>query len=238
MKLPLSRTRAKLVHRTKEFIFDNGGFQSMLDLRTKHQLEDSMGFRGQLDEHRRFQIEMLMDRGLKPHHSFLELGCGPLTAAIPLIQYLDHGRYVGVDIRSTVLDMGWTEIGKAKLSAKNPRLICSTSFGAEEIGDQSFDFVYSFSVLYHLSDEILVNYFRFVSKRLGSGGVCIANVNTDTQSDRWLEFPFLQKSIETYETMARAHALQTKKIGTLADLGFRHIGAMEARNPILEFRRV
>ena len=72
-------------------------------------------------------------QGLRPEHQFLELGCGPLTAGIPLIEYLSPGHYVGVDIRSSVLNLGWREVGKAGLSGKNPRLICSKAFASDEV---------------------------------------------------------------------------------------------------------
>src|SRR6185312_2619231 len=103
--MPLSRTREKWIHQAKSLIFERGNFQKMIDLREKHELEDSMGFRGQWDEHRRFQIEMLKRQGLRPEHRFLELGCGPLTVGVPLIQYLEPGHYTGVDIRSSVLNL-------------------------------------------------------------------------------------------------------------------------------------
>lgn len=235
MRLPLSRTRAKLVHNIKAFIFDAAHFQSMVDLREKHLLEDSMGFRGQWDEHRRFQIEMLKAQGLSPFHDFLEIGCGPLTAGIPLISYLKQNRYTGVDVRNSVLDMSWREVGKAELSSKNPRLICSSSFASEELGDRRFDIIYSFSVLYHLSDDILDAYFATISNRLKSSGFCIANVNTHIPSDKWLQFPFLMRSIEAYEDLASKHGLETINLGTLEDNGFGN-QAMERLNPLLKFR--
>ena len=91
----LSRTRAKIKYRFKELIFERANFQDMLDLRDKHRLEDSMGFRGQFDEHRRFQIAFLKERGLVPSSQLLEIGCGPLTGGIPIIEYLEPGNYVG-----------------------------------------------------------------------------------------------------------------------------------------------
>ena len=235
MRLPFSRTRAKLVHSIKGIIFDTADLQSMLDLREKHKLEDSMGFRGQWDEHRRFQIEMLKVQGLEAFHDFLEIGCGPLTAGIPLIDYLESDRYTGVDVRSSVLDMSWREVGKAGLSSKNPRLICSSSFASNELGDRRFDYVYSFSVLYHLSDAILDSYFLAVSKRLKPSGVCLANVNTHIPSDKWLEFPFLMRSVETYAALAASHGLETISLGTLQQNGFQN-QAMEQLNPLLRFQ--
>jgi SAM-dependent methyltransferase len=237
VRMPLSRTRQKVIHAVKGLVFDKAGFQKMVDVREQHQLEDSMGFRGQWDEHRRFQFEMLKSQGMHPHHKFLELGCGPLTAGIPIIRYLEEGNYVGVDIRDSALDLGWREIGKARLSAKNPRLICSPSFGSDHLGDQKFDFIFSFSVLFHLSDDILDAYFATVSNRVAPGGACLASVNTHLPNDKWLEFPFVRRTIDDYRNAASKHALSTITLGEIKNLGFRNPDP-EKHNPLLRFERV
>src|SRR5437879_1976410 len=36
--------------------------------------------------------------GISPHHSVLEIGCGPGKLAIPLAKRLTTGRYTGIDI--------------------------------------------------------------------------------------------------------------------------------------------
>jgi len=231
----LSRTRRTIKHHLKEFIFDKAGFQEMLDLREKYRLEDQMGFRGQFDEHRRFQVAFLKERGLVPSSRLLEIGCGPLTGGIPIIEYLEPGNYVGIDVRSSVLDLSWKEIGKARLSAKNARLVCSSSFGSTELGDQTFDFILSFSVLYHLSDEILEAYFGAVRKRLKPTGICFANVNTMYESSRWLEFPFLKRTMEQYVEIAQKKGLTTVPLGELCELGFR-LPSPERHNQMLSFQ--
>jgi len=231
----LSRTRQKITHSLKEFVFDKLGLEEVIELRNKHRLEDVMGFRGQFDEHRRFQITLLKDQGLVQSNKLLEIGCGPLTGGIPIIEYLEPGNYVGIDVRNSVLDLAWREVGKAGLSAKNPRLICSSSFGSTELGNQTFDFILSFSVLYHLSDEILDTYFGAVRKRLKPTGVCFANVNTLYESSRWLEFPFLKRTIEEYSEVAAKNGLTTSSLDELGDLGFRLLSP-ERHNQMLSFR--
>lgn len=193
-----------------------------------------MGFRGQLPEHRRFQIDELRRLGLTPSSFVLEIGCGPLTAGIPVIKYLDPGRYVGVDVRSNVLDLSWQEVGLAGSSAKNPRLICADDFGVAELGDRKFDYVWSFSVLYHLSDEILDQLFSGLPKRLAANGRFVANVQTDVESSTWLEFPFLKRSVDDYEAVAKRYGLKMKNLGTIEQRGFKLPGE-ERNNPLLEF---
>jgi len=230
----LRRTRQKITYNLKAFVFDRAGLQAMLDMRDKNRLEDSMGFRGQFDEHRRFQIALLKAQGLVPTSTLLEIGCGPLTAGIPIIEYLGPGNYVGLDIRSSVLNLSWKEVGKAGLSAKNPRLICSSSFGASELGSQTFDFILSFSVLYHLTDELLSSYFTAVRSRLKPKGICLANVNIFDEESTWLEFPFLKRTQAQYKETAARCGLEMENLGEMEKLGF-GLSGQERRNQMLSF---
>jgi len=202
----------------------------------RERLALEMGFIGQFDEHRRFQMAFLKEQSVNPSASFLEIGCGPLTLGVPLIGYLDPCRYTGIDVRNSVLDVAYAQIGKHNLAAKNPRLIASASFGAEELGDARFDVVWSFSVLFHLTDEQVGEIFHQVHRRLAADGRYWANINpTIGNSDsRWLDFPFMRRAPEFYEELGQAAGLAMRQHGTLGDLGFRLEG-LERENLLLEF---
>jgi hypothetical protein len=227
----LKRTRANIAFATRSWIFDTFGFQSMVDRREMNELEDHMGFRGQIPEHRRFQLDFLKTQGLEPEHSFMEIGCGPMTGGLPLIGYLNAGNYVGVDVRQEVLNLSWQQVGKAGLSAKNPSLIISTAFGDDVLGQRKFDYILSFSVLYH---ELLDGWFATVAKR---GGKAFANINDTIDSSTWLQFPFVKRTVENYREIAARHGLETQNFGPIEKLGFRLPG-LEKDNPMLGFSRV
>jgi SAM-dependent methyltransferase len=220
----------------KGLIFDSLDLQELMDERRQRALEESMGFCGQWDEHRRFQIDFLRERGLAPSQTLLEIGCGPLTAGIPIIAYLQASNYVGVDIRSSVLNLAWGEVGISGLSGKNPRLICSSSFGSEELQAEEFDFVLSFSVLFHLSDDLLQLYFSEVFRRLKPSGTCFAQVNTHLNSSAWLDFPFVRREVSAYQSMASLAGLRTRNLGPIEGLGFRLRGE-ERLNEMLAFTK-
>src|SRR5260221_12562053 len=122
---------------------------------------------------------------MTPSPPISETGSAPLTAGIPLIEFLASDGYVGVDVRSSVLDMSWQQIGRAGLSAKNPRLICSDSFGSAELGDRQFDFIWAFSVLVHLSDELLDKLFANFSHRLAPRGQFMRNIQRKAAAGTW-----------------------------------------------------
>lgn len=195
-----------------------------------------MGFRGQWDEHRRFQLAFLKEQGLLPTNTLLEIGCGPLTGGVPIIDFLEPGHYVGIDIRSSALDLAWGEVALARLSAKNPRLICSSSFGSTELAAQKFDFMLSFSVLYHLSDDVLRAYFSAVAQHLKPDGRCFAQINTTVNNSTWLQFPFLRRTVGAYADAAGLAGLRVSSLGTVESLGFRLPGE-ERANEILTFTK-
>jgi cyclopropane fatty-acyl-phospholipid synthase-like methyltransferase len=69
---------------------------------------------------RRFQIEFLLKQGLLPHHRLLDFGCGTLRGGIPLIEYLNDGNYVGLDVRLETLKEACLELEESGLASKNP----------------------------------------------------------------------------------------------------------------------
>jgi hypothetical protein len=227
----------RALFKIKKLMFHSLGMEEIADLRRRQQLEDSMGFRGQWEAHRDFQINLLKNQGLLRTSRLLEIGCGPMTGGIPIIQYLDSGCYTGVDVRDSVLDLAWQEVGRAGLSRKNARLICSPNFAQSELVPNTFDFIFSFSVLFHLDDTLLNEFFFMVFKLLGSQGKCIANVNTEAPDSTWLRFPFRRRTIEQYRSAAAQRRLKTNDLGEIASLGFNGPG-LEKRNRLLVFQKL
>ncbi len=207
-----------------------------LDEAFTRELEGHMGFRGQWHEHRRFQFEQIVSHGLKPEHRLLEIGCGPLTLGVPVIGYLNAGGYTGVDVRSNVLNLALQQVGKQGLSDKNPRLVVSRTFGREELGDARFEFAWAFSVLYHLSDELLHDLMVQTSQRLAPAGRFFANINIEMDEGRWLQFPFVRRPLHFYQEAARQAGLLAEDLGTLKALGLGLEGA-EGANHMLSFVR-
>ena len=165
----------------------------------ERELEAIMGFRGQFRRHRDFEFQLLKRMELRPDHHVLDVGCGPLTLGMPLIEFLEPGGYVGVDVRPLALAAAYREVCDHGLVAKNPRLLCSTTFGSDELGDRRFDRVCAFSMLFHLHDSLLRNFFGLLSQRLRPGGFFLANVNVDMDPSTWEEFPFVQRPLSFYE---------------------------------------
>ena len=187
---------------------------------------------------RDFQIQFLKSAKLEPHHYFLDIGCGTLRGGLPVIDYLQVGRYYGVDVRPEVLDEARKELREAKLQDKTPTLLATSDIG-ELVINQQFDFIWAFSVLIHLDDDILHDTIRFVARHLSDDGTFYCNVNVGETRDegKWEGFPVVRRSLRFYQDACAAHGLSASDIGSVKDHG--HVSNFEAQDSgrMLEIRR-
>jgi len=171
-----------------------------------------------LELKRQFQFEFLKQQGLQPHHYLHDIGCGTLRGGIPLIDYLEEGHYYGTEVRANVLEEGRKELDEAKLTHKTPVLVATKDF---DVGDETkFDFLWAFSVLIHLTDELLDACFEKASEQLKNDGVFYANVNlAERAPGKWEEFPVMAHSLDVYKEIGAKHGLKVDTMGTIARHG-------------------
>lgn len=104
---------------------------------------------GMWDEIGKLQFDFMVDRGLRPHHTLLDMGCGPLRGGLHFIDYLDTGNYYGIDINRSLIAAAEIELRHAGLADKHPKLAVSDDFGAGQFGVH-FDFGIAQSLFTHL----------------------------------------------------------------------------------------
>jgi len=116
------------------------------------------------------QFMFLKSRGLRPHHKFLDLGCGTLALGNYLIEYLDKGNYIGMDISGEALIKGRElveeRIGGDKVREKLPTLIQNEDLTFSDVVGEVFDYVMVFSVFTLLPikyfEEFVLNIERII----------------------------------------------------------------------------
>ncbi len=183
---------------------------------------------------RDFQIGFLKRMGLRPQHFLMDIGCGTLRGGIPIIELLEPGHYCGLESRAEVLAEGKKELAEAGLEKKAPQLVHSPDISAVSVG-QKFDFIWAFSVLIHMKDEILDGCLGMVRRHVHDDGVFYANVNLGERADgNWQGFPVVFRSLQFYEDAARKNNLRVADLGKQGAFIKSGVRAMDEKN-ILKF---
>jgi len=168
---------------------------------------------------RAFQIDFLKRMGLEPHHRVLDVGCGTLRGGLPVVEYLEAGHYAGFDIRKASIAEAHKELAEAGLEAKQPSLHVVPDISALDLG-QTFDYIWAFSVLVHMSDEILDDCFASAARHLASGGRFFGNVRTGEWPDEdRTGYVVVTRDLDFYRDIAGRYGLTVAEHGTLESLG-------------------
>jgi cyclopropane fatty-acyl-phospholipid synthase-like methyltransferase len=200
----------------------------------EERLEAMVGRPGLWQVTRSWQFDFLRQRGLEPGQRLLEMGCGPLRGGIPLIRYLDHAHYTGIDINPKSVAVAWRQIEREGLIQRAPRVVYSDSFGRRELEGQRFDVIWAFQVLYHLEDKIASECIEQARALLEPDGLMLANVNTTNDESRWKDLPYVKRPLEFYEQLAQRNGLTVRSLGKMSEFGYTQ--ATGKLNDMLEFR--
>jgi cyclopropane fatty-acyl-phospholipid synthase-like methyltransferase len=133
------------------------------------------------------QMELL-DKylGIEPHHTVLEIGCGPGKIAVPIAKRLTTGRFIGQDISKECIDWCNANIAAAYPRASfihadiqndmyNPHGGESPETYRLAVEDGSVDRIILFSVFTHLFESGVANYMREMRRVLKPDGRALAS---------------------------------------------------------------
>lgn len=168
---------------------------------------------------RAFQFEFLKKQGLQPADSVLDIGCGVLRGGLPLIAYLDAGGYCGLDVRAEVLQEARAELRDADLTHKGAILLHSPDLSEINL-DRKFDYIWAFSVLFHMTDPIMLDCLGMVRRHLKDDGVFFANQKIgEAEEGKWQGFPVVTRPQTLVDEMMQQADLEASDLGELASLG-------------------
>jgi len=167
---------------------------------------------------RAFQITFLKSVGLRRKHYLLDIGCGTLRGGIAIIGYIDPGHYVGIEAREQLLAEGKKELVESGLEWKEPVLLHAKNPNTLVMSTR-FDYVWAFSVLIHMRDEILLDTLKFVSRVIADDGRFYANVNIGSRENgSWKGYPVVWRELSFYEQIAHRCVLSVEDLGTIGSL--------------------
>ncbi|WP_119301820.1 methyltransferase domain-containing protein [Dongia deserti] len=110
----------------------------------------------------REMIDVLLRHGLQPHHTFVDYGCGSLRLGKPLVEFLECGRFWGLDLAQEFLDEGIRYIGSDLNHLKQPTLRVIDDAGLAAAKSARPDFIGAWHVCGKIPDHILDGFFRKV----------------------------------------------------------------------------
>ena len=122
-----------------------------------------------------------------------------------------------------------------------PVLISTEDILSFEV-EQQFDFMWAFSVLIHMNDQILDDCFHFVERHLAKNGQFFANVisseniaNDSKKAGDWHNFPVMVRKIEFYRQISSRYGLSMSELGTLKSLGHNSGAVGQDKQIMLKF---
>jgi len=115
----------------------------------------------------------------------LEIGCGFLRLGYHLINYLNKGNYYGMDISASAIEEAHTVINEQNLSNKEPTIFQNHDLKLRdpEIANQSFDYIFSYSVFTHLSPEKIEELLSNLSNALKNSGAYYTTIYREPDGD-------------------------------------------------------
>lgn len=126
---------------------------------------------GMWEELGRLQLDFLISRGLVPEMSLLDVGCGCLRGGVRFVEYLEPGRYFGIDVNPSLLEAGRAELRAAGLAGRLPaeNLLATGEFEAWRFG-VPFDMAIAQSVFTHLPGNLIRRCLIELARALAPGG--------------------------------------------------------------------
>lgn len=139
-----------------------------------------------LPKDKEYHLEFLRQNGLKPSMCLLDYGCGAAASGITIIQYLDEGFYVGADVSRECLKLASERVEHSGLEDKVPTFLHLPGGSLEPIRNRNFDIIWAQSVLTHLPETLVENFFDLAKETLKPKGRVFATFtnieNSGTQS--------------------------------------------------------
>ena len=129
-------------------------------------------------------FDQLVEYGLKPEDVCADYGCGTLRIGIHLIEYLEPGRYWGLDVSNFLLDRGRELIGGRLLAEKRPNLRVISEAAVDEVAAAKPRLLVSNRVLNHVQPEELGEYFNHIMRIIGASGQAVVTGKWSTGETR------------------------------------------------------
>lgn len=139
-------------------------------------LAEAQAYVGTTETCGQVQLRILKNEGLLPHLSVLEIGCGCLSAGVPLMQALNIGCYAGIEPNTWLVEAALADARVRQIASEaNAVFLSNTHFDASELR-RRFDFILSHSVLSHCGRSQLEPFLEHAEAVLSPTGKIVASL--------------------------------------------------------------
>lgn len=130
-----------------------------------------------------YYLEFMKAHGLQPDHVVLDYGCGYGRAAIPLVRYLEPGKYIGTELCDKRVALAEEWVAREGLDDKSPKFIISTDNSMPYLQDQSVDVMWTYSVFTHMPEKEVHQVLDALKRVLKPNGIVYFNYNTSIEGE-------------------------------------------------------
>lgn len=117
----------------------------------------------------REMIDVLLKHGLQPYHVVVDYGCGSLRLGKPLVEFLEPGKFWGLDLAQEFLDAGVAHLGASLEAEKRPHLHVIDGPGLAAASAARPDIIAAWHVCGKIPDQIFEDFFRRIVGLMHAG---------------------------------------------------------------------
>jgi hypothetical protein len=129
-------------------------------------------------------FEWFRSRNLRRDMTCIDYGCGRLRVGQHFIDYLDTGRYLGLDLIDNFYREGLTRISGKVIARSQPRFL---TIGAEALGrarEMRADLIFSTAVVQHVPPRELATYFNNIIAMMDKHSTAIVHFKAAPMTTR------------------------------------------------------
>lgn len=146
-------------------------------------LAEAQAYVGTTETCGQVQLRILKSEGLLPHLSVLEIGCGCLSAGLPILRALNIGCYVGIEPNAWLVESALADPSAKKIADESQAVFLDNpNFDASGL-NRRFDFILSHSVLSHCGRPQLDQFLENAEAVLSPTGKIVASLRLVDPND-------------------------------------------------------
>lgn len=142
-----------------------------------HGYREFVGMPVVFEETGKHQFDILVEHGMLPHHTLLDLGGGGLSLGRHALKYLDHGNYWILEANPWLIEAAKRDDVGSLPEERGMHLIVVGKQGEwdlSQVAHRTFDYIMAHSIFTHTGPELVVDIMRQTKAVMLPGSVFLA----------------------------------------------------------------